>query len=235
MARFIPTRIVLVFLLATTAALCQQTDKAKKVNALPDLPAPESSLVAPPAPAQVFRRALDDARPPVTAQGPGKMDTILQFAHPFDHDGTNPYRLNLDRTYLDSANSDQSNQKADFFTRHLSPSPRNVPLSHPTSVSNSFIGRAAFAASNLVISHDEAGKTRLNSNYLFRVLASAAAHSASHSGKRSIWQPLGDFGSTIGNDAGLNVLDEFKPGLLHVVKTHTPKFVSHIEQRINHR
>jgi hypothetical protein len=40
------------------------------------------------------------------------------------------------------------------------------------------------------------------------------------------------FGSTIGSDVGINLLHEFGPGIRQVVKGHTPRFVSRIEERI---
>jgi len=42
------------------------------------------------------------------------------------------------------------------------------------------------------------------------------------------------FGSTIGNDAGVNLFHEFGPGIRQMVKGRTPKFVSGIEERITH-
>jgi hypothetical protein len=40
------------------------------------------------------------------------------------------------------------------------------------------------------------------------------------------------FGSTIGSDAGINLLHEFGPGIRQMVKGRAPKFVSRIEERI---
>jgi hypothetical protein len=39
------------------------------------------------------------------------------------------------------------------------------------------------------------------------------------------------FGSTIGNDAGLNLFHEFEPGIRQMVKGHTPKLAFKIEER----
>jgi hypothetical protein len=36
----------------------------------------------------------------------------------------------------------------------------------------------------------------------------------------------------MGGDAGMDVVHEFGPGIRHLVKGHTPKFVSRIEGRI---
>jgi len=46
--------------------------------------------------------------------------------------------------------------------------------------------------------------------------------------------PFNDFGSTIGSDAGMKVFHEFGPGIRQMMKGLTPKFVSKIEERINH-
>jgi hypothetical protein len=43
--------------------------------------------------------------------------------------------------------------------------------------------------------------------------------------------PFGDFGSTIGNDAGMNLFHEFGPGIRQMVIGHAPKFVFRIGER----
>jgi hypothetical protein len=101
------------------------------------------------------------------------------------------------------------------------------------STSSSFMGRATDAASSIVLTRDEDGNRKLNKQYLLRLLTVATAHVAEKSnGRRSIGQPFSDFGSTLGNDAGMNVLHEFQPGLLELVKSHEPKFVSRIEEKV---
>lgn len=104
------------------------------------------------------------------------------------------------------------------------------------STSNSLFGRATYAASSIVLTRDDQGNSRLNTSYLLRVLTSAVVHSAYRPyWKRSLSQPFSDFGATIGNDAGMNVFNEFKPGILQLVKTHEPKFVSRIEQHFEQK
>jgi hypothetical protein len=69
-----------------------------------------------------------------------------------------------------------------------------------------------------------------------RVLTASVAHSAYRPyWRRSATQPISDFGSTVGSDAGMNVFHEFEPGILQLVKSHEPKFVSKIEEHINRR
>src|ERR1700727_1723249 len=50
---------------------------------------------------------------------------------------------------------------------------------------------------------------------------------------RSAYQfSCSDFGSTVGNDAGMNLLHEFAPNLQEVMKSHAPRFVSNLTARI---
>jgi hypothetical protein len=103
------------------------------------------------------------------------------------------------------------------------------------STSESFIGRASYAASRMLVTHDDSGKVRLNTRYLLGVLSSVAMHAAYHPYRaRSTSGTFNNFGSTIGGDAGINVFHEFRPGIQQVVKGLTPKFVSRIEERITH-
>jgi len=48
-------------------------------------------------------------------------------------------------------------------------------------------------------------------------------------------RPASDFGSTFGSDAGMKVFHEFKPGILQLVKSHEPDFVSAIGERIGNK
>ena len=43
---------------------------------------------------------------------------------------------------------------------------------------------------------------------------------------QSALAPFNDFGSTVGEDAGMNVFHEFGPGIQQIMKAHTPKFVA---------
>lgn len=104
------------------------------------------------------------------------------------------------------------------------------------STSDKFLGRVTDAASGIVLTRDMDGNRRLNSSYLLRVLTASVAHSAYRPyWRRSATQPISDFGSTVGSDAGMNVFHEFEPGILQLVKSHEPKFVSRIGGRLNRK
>jgi hypothetical protein len=118
---------------------------------------------------------------------------------------------------------------ADLVVKHLFA----VPQRHSNNAlaSDHIMHRATASALGLIVTHDDAGRRSLNTPYLLRVLASAAADSArTPYWRRSPSQPASDFGSTIGNDAGMRVFDQFKPGLIQLVKTHEPGFISAIAQ-----
>jgi hypothetical protein len=117
---------------------------------------------------------------------------------------------------------------SDFFGKYFSASPIGHSR-YQVSDSNRWMGRAGDAASRIFITRDDSGRRRLNTSYLLRVATSVAAHSASRPyWRRSGTEPINDFGSTVGNDAGMNLLHEFGPAVRHVVTGHLPEFVTRI-------
>ena len=97
----------------------------------------------------------------------------------------------------------------------------------------SLAGRATRAATRTLLTRDYSGKSRLNTAYLLRTLTSVAADTASTPyWRRSVANPFSDFGSMVGNDAGTNLWHEFGPSLEQVVKSHTPRFVTRLEERV---
>ena len=105
-----------------------------------------------------------------------------------------------------------------------------------SSSSGSLMGRATYAGSRIFVRRDEFGKTRLNTLYLLRALGSMAAATASRpSWRRSLGEPFGDFGSTVGNEAGMNLWHEFRPGIEQLMKSHAPRFAFKIKERIDHK
>lgn len=118
----------------------------------------------------------------------------------------------------------------DFFGRYFSTSSASHSR-YQASDSNRWMGRATDAASRILVTRDESGRRKLNTSYLLRVATSVAAHSASRPyWLRSSTGPISDFGSTVGNDAGMNLLHEFGPAVRHVMTNHLPEFVTRIEQ-----
>ena len=124
-------------------------------------------------------------------------------------------------------------ESSNFVGKYLYPRLLKQNLRYHPLTSRSFINRATYAASRIFVMRDDSGKRRLNTSYFLGVLSSVAAHNASRPyWMRSNAAPFTDFGSTIGNDAGINVFHEFGPGLRQMVRGHTPKFVFRIEERI---
>jgi hypothetical protein len=124
-------------------------------------------------------------------------------------------------------------ESPDFFGKHVYPSLINSNTRYRPSDSDSMLARATDAASSVLFPRDETGRRRLNTSYLLRVATSVAAHSAS----RPYWlrsgsEPISDFGSTVGNDAGMNLLHEFGPAVRHVMAGHLPEFVTRIQEGI---
>ena len=106
---------------------------------------------------------------------------------------------------------------------------------YQASSNDKFVGRATDAASRLLVVRDEAGKRRLNASYFMDVLTSVAVHTASRpywARSNSVSTQISDFSSTVGSDAGMNLVHEFGPGIRQVVTNHMPQFVSRFEARI---
>ena len=121
------------------------------------------------------------------------------------------------------------------FDKYLYPSSLKQRSAYRFSGSGTLMGRATYAASRIFVTQDETGKGRLNTSYFLRALTSVAAETASRPyWRRSGVQPLSDFGSTVGNDAGMNLLHEFAPNLQQVMKSHAPRFVSNLAARVGH-
>jgi hypothetical protein len=122
-----------------------------------------------------------------------------------------------------------------IFRKYLNPSSARPQASRAANGS-SVAGRATFAASRPLIAHDYSGKAKLNTSYLLRTLTSVAKDTASTPyWRRSLGAPFGDFGSTVGSDAGTNLWHEFEPSIGHFMKNHTPAFVSRMEVRIGRK
>jgi hypothetical protein len=121
------------------------------------------------------------------------------------------------------------------LAKYLRPPSSNQKPVCPSVDTENLMGRTVHAASRTFVTRDESGKGRINSSYFLRTLTAVVADTASRPyWRRSVGEPFSDFGSNVGNSAGMNVLHEFEPSLQQALKSHTPRFVSRIEQRIGH-
>lgn len=242
--RIAPIRVMFFVLLVACGALCQgerrsrgllqgdgsnppegQRQEMSTWRSLPDAP----STVQPPKQADKVRQFAYEARSPLTNRAAGissgvRRGTELRQVTPAS-------QLSLIASYeLPSSQKQSSN----FVLKYLCPPLiRRSLLYHPSS-SNTWIGRAAYAASLIFVTRDDSGKKRLNTSYFLGVLSLVAVHNA----RRPYWarstsSTFNDFGSTIGDDAGINLFHEFEPGIRQMVMGHTPRFAFRIEQSIN--
>ena len=250
MKRTAPIRVVSLILLAACGALCQsehpstdllqrsqfggskspevQRPEIRTRSSLPDAP----SSVQPPRRAEKFHMFVNETDPPLTLGAVGiRAGAMLGTEVGNVTPGPQPAFTAPHKTTFTQEES------STFAGKHLYlPLLKHDPRYY-ASTSDSFIGRASYAASRIFVTRDESGKGRLNTSYFLGVLTSVALHTAYRPyWTRSTSATFNDFGSTIGSDAGMNVFHEFGPGIRQMVKGFTPKFVSRIEQRItNHQ
>jgi hypothetical protein len=240
--RTAPIRVISFFLLATCGALCQKRPSSdllqgsqfdgsnspemqrQEMHSLPDAP----SSVQPPTQAGRFHTFVNEASSALTLGAVGARtgimrETELGHVSPLPH----PSLTALHQVVFVQKESSALSGK-DQYPSLLKQDPRYYP-----STSDSFMGRASYAASRIFITRDDSGKGRLNTRYFLGVLSSVAIHTAYRPYRaRSTSETFNNFGSTIGSDAGMNVYHEFGPGIRQMVKGLTPKFVSRTEERI---
>jgi len=243
--RIAPIRVMSFLLLATCGALCQserlsadllqglefdgsdshelQLHEMRAWKSLPDAPS-----VQPATQAEKFRTFIDEARSPLTLGAVSVKAGIIRE--------TELGRLTPGRqpslTALYEGVLIQRESSA-FFGKYLYPSLlKQDPRYYPSS-GGSFLGRATYAASRILITRNDSGKKTLNTSYFLGVLTSVAITTAYRPyWTRSTSATFKTLGSTIGSDAGINLLREFGPGIRQMVKGRAPKFVFRIEERI---
>lgn len=204
-----PFAVVSFVFLTVCGAVCQNARQS-----LPDAPSVQAAPQK-----QNFNGFTEQARSPLNFGAIGRNADVarqLLFADP------------------DQAVSSQKDPNA-IFRKYLYPSSLKQQSGYHSLSSGSLMGRATSAASRTLIARDDSGKARLNTSYLLRTLTVVAKDAASTPyWRRSPAAPLDNFGSTVGNDAGMNLWHEFGPGIEHLMKSHTPTFVSKIEERVVH-
>lgn len=246
MKRIGAIRVISFFLLATCGALGQserpsaamrqrlefdgsdshelQRQELRTWKSLPDAPSAQ-----PPTQAEKFRTFVDEARSPLTF---GAAAINAGIVHETELGRLSSGRQdNLTALYKGALIQKESSA---FFGKYLYPSLlKQDPRYYPSS-SGSFLGRATYAVSRILITRDDSGKRTLNTSYFLGLLTSVAIATAYRPyWRRSSSATLKTFGSTIGSDAGINLLHEFGPGIRQIVQGHAPKFVSRIEEHIS--
>jgi hypothetical protein len=192
-------------------------------KSLPDAPSAQ-----PPTQAEKFRTFIDEARSPLTFGAAGVNVGIMRE--------TELGRLSSGRTAsltdLYKGVLIQKESSA-FFSKYFYPALlKQDPRYHPSS-SRSFLGRVSYAASRILITRSDSGERILNTSYFLGMLTSVAITTAYRPyWTRSTSATLKTFGSTIGSDAGINLMHEFGPDIRKMVKRRAPKFVSRIEERV---
>jgi hypothetical protein len=255
----VPIRVISFLLLAACGAPCQQAQDKAAWSSRPDAPSGNAPLPDAPLPnapsvqssTQTLRRFANEARPLLIFGAVGARADVTRESglanapHTAQHGLAQPgfaqpgfAQPGFAQPGFDLLYPAQPSQResGDFFGKYLYPTLLKRNLNYHPSSSSSFTGRATYAATSIFVMRDDSGKGRLNTSYLLGVLSSAAIHSAYRpSWRRSVSQPFNDFGSRIGNDAGMNLFHEFEPGLQQLMKSHTPKFVYKIDERLGGR
>ena len=113
-----------------------------------------------------------------------------------------------------------------FFTKFLLPTMLHQDPRYHSSASTGYSNRAAYALSRVFIGRDDNGKSTLNTPELVGAVIAASLSSAYH----PYHQPtpghmMSNAASTIGSDAGINMLREFWPDIREHLMDHGPKLM----------
>jgi hypothetical protein len=201
--------VVSVVFLAACGAVCQNVGQS-----LPDAPAVQAATQA-----QRLNGFVEEARSPLTFGAMASHAGVVRLGG-----FAAPGKLVLSQKEPNT-----------IFGKYLYPSWLKQQSGYHSSSLESVMGRATYATSRIFVTRDGSGKGRLNTSYLLRALTSVAADTASRPyWRRSLSEPFSSLGSTVGNDAGMNLWHEFGPGIQHLMKSHAPRFAARIEERIVH-
>ncbi|MGA8763101.1 MAG: hypothetical protein WB562_09575 [Candidatus Sulfotelmatobacter sp.] len=191
--------------LAVCGAVCQNADQS-----LPDAP---SVLTA--TQKQTLSLLVEETRTPLKCATIGGYPGVMR---------------QRSIAFFDQAVTSQTRSGTAFSKFLNSPSQQR---GYYSSSDGNLLDRATHAASRIFVTRDDSGRLRLNTSYFLGALTSVAASTASRpSWRRSRGEPFSDFGSTVGNDAGLNLWREFRLGIQQRIKSHSPKFVASIGEGV---
>jgi hypothetical protein len=245
--RIAPIRVVSLYLFAACGTLCQSqrpsadllrklwfdgsnSPDVQRLEIRPWTSLPDAPSVQPRTQAEKFRTFVDEARSPLTLGAVGVNAGVMRET---ELGRLTPGRqLSLPTLYEGLLIQKESSA---FFGKYLYPSLLKQDPRYYGSTSGSFLGRASYAASRILITRNDFGKRTLNTSYFLGLLTSVAISTAYRPyWRRSTSVTFKTFGATIGSDAGINLFHEFGPGIRQMVRSHSPKFVSRIEARITH-
>jgi hypothetical protein len=219
--RIAPTGVVCFVLLAACGGACQTERRS-----LPDAPSTQFA-----APAQKLSGFAEEVRSPLKFQN-GFAEARQAALRQQWPGGAGPSVI---ASVINHTAANDNDPKG-IFRKYLYPSSAGPASRHQAESGGSLMGRATHAASRMIITRDDGGKIRLNTPYLLRTLTYVAKDTASTPyWRRSPGEPASDFGVTVGNDAGVNVLHEFAPGIQQLMKSHAPKFVAKMAQAVGHK
>ncbi len=239
--RTAPMRVISFVLLAASGALCQgegglpglridgsnsfqaQRQEMPTLRSLPDAPSVQRAP-------QVgkFQTFVNEARSPLTLGAVGVNAAIMRET---DSEHVTPgARPGLTTLYKDALIQKESSA---FFGRYLYPSLLKQDPRYYPSTSASFLGRATYAVSRILITRRDSGERTLNTSYFLGLLTSVVIATAYRPyWARSASSTFKTLGSTVGGDAGINLFHEFRPEIRQMVKGHTPKVVSKFKESI---
>ena len=198
----------------------KQRQPIDAAQSLPDAPSAQAQH-----PAETLQMASETARPPLP---------VSEVAMPQVHAGSAAALPEAPSAGLLFRPVLEKKEAGAFLTKYLNPSYQQQSSRYRPSSSDKVMGRATDAASRVFLMRDPTGKAHVNTAYFLRVLTTVAAESASRRYRaRSGTAPFTNFGSTVGNDAGMNLLHEFGPGIRQKVEGHMPEVVSRIAQHLS--
>jgi hypothetical protein len=193
-------------------------------NSLPD--APSARPLRPLTDREKFALFTEEARSPLTFVSAGVTAGFNSASGRVYGGGWNGFGKNY-------AVAVAEHETSSFFGQYLFPKLLSQdPRYHP-SEKDGFWKRSTYAASRVLLTRNDAGQKTVNSSYLLGALVSTAVASCYRPPRyQGAGQTMADFGSTVGGDAGMNILKEFWPQLRNRIRPITPKRLRNLEDRL---
>src|SRR3954452_23232522 len=172
---------------------------------------------------QKFKVFVSHAQSPLMFAGAGTSAALMRSRDSGDQ------RWSWPRSYTAALAERESNA---FFGRYLFPVLFDQDPRYHGSESNGLMPRAVYASSRVFITRKDDGRKTLNTSYLLStLLTSSLANVYKHPWDRTAGNTFADMGSTIGGDAGFNLMREFWPQLRETLSNHTPKSLKKLKDK----